>query len=102
MAAIDPMAIPNDFRQKYGLSFPVGVQTEDRVKEFLQHSTMLRFLLPQVVFIDRKGVIRAHFPGGDPFFEGQEANMRKQIEMYLLEGTPAAPPKKTTAVTKKK
>src|SRR5260370_30371210 len=55
-AAIDPMAIPNDFRQKYGLSFPVGVQNEDKQKEVLQHSTILRFLLPQLELFRRQAL----------------------------------------------
>lgn len=99
-AAVDKLANPNEFRQKYGLSFPVGVQSEEAAQVFLQHSPMFRFLFPQVVFIDRKGVIRAHYPGGDPFFQDQEPNMRKQIESLLAEG--AAPAKPTAVSTKKK
>ena len=35
------------------------------------------FYVPQMVFIDRKGVIRAQYGGTDPFLgDQQEANMR--------------------------
>jgi hypothetical protein len=45
--------------------------------------------VPQLVFIDRKGVIRAQYAGNDPFFKDEERNVRAQIEGLLKEG--AAP-----------
>jgi hypothetical protein len=55
-----------------------------------------------MVFIDRKGVIRAQYPGSDKFYENEEANMRKEIEALLKEpgGAPAKPAgKKATKKT---
>jgi peroxiredoxin len=44
--------------------------------------------LPQLIFIDRKGMIREYFDGSDPFFADEEKNMRATIEKLLNE--PAA------------
>lgn len=42
---------------------------------------------PQVVFIDKKGIIRAYHPATDEaFFKNEEANMRKMIEGLMKEG----------------
>jgi len=42
--------------------------------------------MPQLVFIDRKGEIRAQYAGDDKFFaEDQEKRMREQIEALLKE-----------------
>ena len=44
------------------------------------------FYVPQMVFIDKKGVIRAQYGGTDPFLgDQQEANMRGMIEQLLAE-----------------
>jgi peroxiredoxin len=79
-----------DYIQQLGLTFPVGVATRDQVLAYLQIPVMERFFVPQMMFVDRKGVIRAYYPGGDKFFEpaNEEANMRAQIETLLKE--PAA------------
>lgn len=77
-----------DYVQQLGLTFPVGVATSDQVRSYLQISLMDRqFFVPQIMFVDRKGVIRAYYPGGDKFFDPatEEANMRGQIEALLKE-----------------
>jgi hypothetical protein len=52
--------------------------------------------VPQLVFIDRKGVIRAQYGGSDPFVaSNEEANIRGMVEKLLREGgapTTAKPP----------
>jgi peroxiredoxin len=96
-----------DYIKQLGLTFPVGSGGRDEVLTFLQQPVMERFYVPQLLFLDRKGVIRAQYPGGDRFFEKEEVNMRAQIESLLKEssvskksgGTVKAAPKKrpTTA-----
>ena len=40
--------------------------------------------MPQLVFIDRQGTIRAQYPGDDKFFaDDQEKHIREQIEALL-------------------
>jgi hypothetical protein len=53
---------------------------------------MKTMYMPQLVVIDRKGVIRFHHPGEDQAFYGsEEANMRKEIAQLVKEGaTPSS------------
>ena len=90
-SAIEDMAsmkVP-DFVKQFQPPFPVGFNQRDGVIEFLQHPVMYRLLMPQVVVIDRKGIIRAQFAGDDKFFEKdvQEKNFRYLLEPLLKEGT---------------
>ena len=49
-------------------------------------STPNIFYNPCATLIDRKGVIRGQYPGGDPIFDGdQEANFRNKIGPLLKE-----------------
>jgi peroxiredoxin len=82
-----------EFKQKFGITFPVGFTEHDTAVNWLQHPVMLTMYMPQLVFIDRKGMIRAQYPGTDKFFEDQENNMRKQIEQLLKEPAVSAKPK---------
>lgn|GEM_PF-199147 len=79
------MLVP-DYIKNLGLTFPVGVGTRESVLDFLQHSPIMRMLVPQLVFVDRKGIIRAQYSADDPFFLDKEKNMRAQIEALLAEG----------------
>ncbi len=89
------MLVP-DYIKDLRLTFPVGVGTRESVLDFLQHPPFLRMLVPQLVFVDRKGVIRAQYSADDPFFADKEKNMRLQIESLLAEGGGGATPKKAT------
>jgi peroxiredoxin len=84
-----------EYSKKLGLTFPVGYSTHNVAVEFMQHPIMQTFYMPQLAFIDRKGVIRFQHGGNDPFFQNEEANMRKEIEQLIAEGAPPAPAKKT-------
>ena len=67
------------------LSYPVGTCDRYAVIDFLQHPVMLRMMVPQLVIIDKKGAIRAQYPGTDSFFRNEEENMRKLLESLLNE-----------------
>jgi thiol-disulfide isomerase/thioredoxin len=47
------------FVKRFGLSFPVGTSTDDQAHDFLGIARGARLGTPQVVAIDRAGVIRA-------------------------------------------
>jgi peroxiredoxin len=97
-----PLSLVPQFVREFNLSFPVGSSTDTAAKQFMQYPAMLRMLMPQVAFIDRKGMIRAQYAGDTPFFAGDsEANARKQIEELLNEGKLGGPPKRTDPVKKK-
>jgi thiol-disulfide isomerase/thioredoxin len=79
-----------DFVKMLGLTYPVGVASNDTVHEYLQHSYAEPLYVPQMVFVDRTGMIRAQHGGiGDDFLRGDiEQHIRDQIEALLKE--PAA------------
>lgn len=101
-SAIDPMALMKvpDFVQQFQPGFPVGANEHDEAGRYLQHPVMFRMMMPQLVFIDRKGTIRAQHAGDDEkFFDNatQEKNIREVIEPLLKEGTAQAAHKKKAA-----
>ncbi|HUJ22116.1 MAG TPA: TlpA disulfide reductase family protein [Bryobacteraceae bacterium] len=81
------MAVP-DFVKKFQPGYPVGFNQREVAEDFLQHPVMYRLLMPQIAVIDRKGVIRAQYPGDDKFFDkaAQEKNFRELLEPLLKEG----------------
>jgi peroxiredoxin len=85
-SAIEDMAKMNlpDFVKRFQPPFPVGFNNQNAVQEYLQHPVILRLFMPQLVFIDRQGTIRAQYAGEDKFFaEDQEKHIREQIEALL-------------------
>jgi peroxiredoxin len=94
-------ALVPEFIYKQGLKYPVGVTPRDMAYEFLGYNqndpNVGPMLMPQLVFIDRKGVVRMQYAGDAEFFKNEEVNMKNQIEA-MLKGTPgvtAAGAKKT-------
>jgi thiol-disulfide isomerase/thioredoxin len=69
-----------DFIRDFKPAFPVGAGDRNLAMAFMQHDPRYIFYSPSVSLIDRKGVLRAQFPGGDKIFEGdQEKNFREAI-----------------------
>ena len=81
----DAEKLVGDFARQFGLTFPVGFGARDTVIEYLQYPMVQPVYVPQMVFVDRKGIIRAQHGGEDEFFKDQEANLRAQIEALLQE-----------------
>jgi peroxiredoxin len=94
-SAIDPMSsmkVP-DFIKQFQPGFPVGFNEHNAAIEYLQHPVIYRLMMPQLVFIDRKGTIRAQHAGDEEAFFNeatQEKNIREAIEPLIKEGTPAS------------
>ena len=66
-------AAVTNFARLFKVTFPVGFTTSDKVDSFLGRAATERFQVPQIVVIDRAGVIRAQSPGkGDPNLESEE------------------------------
>lgn len=57
--AFNENADASAFAKKFSLNFPVGTDTEDQACDFLGLARGARLGTPQVVVIDRSGVIRA-------------------------------------------
>ena len=102
-AAINPEGDVADFARRFAVNFPVGKTTREKAYAYLQHPIMAtNFYVPQMVFIDRSGVIRAQHGGSDPFFaNNEEANIRGLIEKLLAEGGASKNTKKPAKAAKK-
>jgi peroxiredoxin len=79
-------AVP-DFLKHFNPPFPLGFDARSAVADFLEHPVAERMLMPQIVFVDRTGRIRAQYAANDAFFaeERQEQNIRSKIEELLKE-----------------
>ncbi len=74
------------FEMASGAKFPIGIADRDQAYAFLQADPNAGpVYFPQLLIIDRKGVIRAQHSGTDPFFEKEEENLRKMLDMLLKE-----------------
>ena len=80
-------AVPG-FLKKFNPPFPVGSNARPPVLAFLQHPVAERLLMPQLVFIDRQGIIRAQYSGDAAFLDEAQAekNLKGKIEELLKEG----------------
>ena len=89
-----------EFNQKYRPTFPVGHMNRDLMLGYLQHPVMERFMVPQMVVIDRKFNIRHQIKSGDQFFSDADRSIRAVIEPLLSEA--AAGRTKSGARSRKK
>jgi peroxiredoxin len=79
-----------NFAQQFGVTFPIGYSSYDPIMSYMGFSIMDRPVVPLVVVIDRKGMIRAQSPpGGDANLQ-DEGKLREMIETLLKQpGTSA-------------
>ena len=76
------------FAQYFNLTFPVGYTSSDKVDRYLGRSLMEQFQVPQIVVLDRHGVIRAQsLPVKETNLE-DEKHLRNLIEALLKETMP--------------
>ncbi len=61
--------------------------------QFMEISPMIRTFVPYIAFIDRKGMIRAQFTGGDLTDETLGKVLRENAEKLVNESSAAAKPK---------
>ncbi len=101
--AVNPMALMlvNDFVRDFKTNFPIGASETAPALTFLQISGADRWVVPQVLLIDKKGVIRAQTPPqGDEKLQ-EENNLRQQIESLLHESTSTSKRSGATAAKKR-
>jgi peroxiredoxin len=94
-----------DFVKDHNVNYPVGFDSPENVMNYLGFSIMDRYVVPQVVWIDRKGNIRSQTPpmGEDKLL--QESYWRNMIETLTkepMEGPKTTTHRTTTTVTAKK
>jgi peroxiredoxin len=84
------------FVQLLKINYPVGYATSDQVDRYLGRAIMVRFQVPQVVVIDRAGVIRAQSrPSGEANLT-DESYLRNLVGELLDEGGPQGKSDKST------
>jgi len=95
--------VTSNFISENGVGFPVGYAARASVMNYLSLSDIERWVVPQVVIIDRKGTIRAQSTAGGTADLQTESYLRRYLSNLLNEGgAPAksaapskAPAKKT-------
>jgi thiol-disulfide isomerase/thioredoxin len=92
------MLVP-DFVRDFRLTHPIGYASRDTVYSFLQVDPKLAIHVPQLVIIDRKGVIRHQSMPREDTITQTEPFLRKTIESLLKE--PGAAPHRSTTGPKK-
>ena len=81
------------------LNYLVGYTTSDQVDRYLGRAGVVRFQVPQVVVIDRAGMIRAQSrPSGEANLT-DEAYLRNLVRELLDEGVPPGKSEKPTVPT---
>jgi thiol-disulfide isomerase/thioredoxin len=83
-AAINEDANVPQFMQEFKPSFPVGVSTREVAGQSMKFSPGDRAFMPFLLFIDRKGIVRAQYTGADEaFFNDGQKNIREEAEKLL-------------------
>ena len=82
-AAADPVV--REFSSSFAPNFPIGYAPSDNALSFLGISVMERWVYPQVVLIDRKGMIRAQSEILGTAELQDVVGLRPQIEKLLRE-----------------
>lgn len=89
-----------EFVKTYGIGYPVSFAPPEQVMDYLQFSMMTRYVVPQIVWIDRKGEIRSQTPpAGDDNSQYQESYWRNMIETLLKEPASGGGAAKKTTTT---
>jgi len=83
-----------DFVRDFQVNYPVGYSTREAVHGFLQSDPNHSLHVPQLVFIDRKGVIRHQSLTQNDVNTATEGFLRQMIETLLKEASAPAAAKK--------
>jgi cytochrome c biogenesis protein CcmG, thiol:disulfide interchange protein DsbE len=86
--AVNPSAAGNlqEFKQKFGAAFPLGLTTRSDWSGFGEFSVMYNPYVPYLIIVDRNGVVREEHPGQDrTFWLDQENNLRESFDTLLKE-----------------
>jgi thiol-disulfide isomerase/thioredoxin len=85
--AFNDEAQPNmaAFLQQLQPPFPVGWTSRAAAMAYLQRTVLdpTPLYVPHMVFLDRRGIIRADYPGESDFFKDPATNIRAELEKLL-------------------
>jgi hypothetical protein len=89
-SAIEPMSSLNipEFIKQFQPGFPVGYNDQGYISKFLGRSPDEPMFVPQLVFVDRNGIVRVQFSGDEHGLDKdiQEKTLREALEKTLKEG----------------
>lgn len=76
-----------DFKKQFQTQYPVGYNDQKYVAKFLGLPENDPMFVPQLVFVDKNGMVRAQFTGESPAMEKdvQEKNLRETLDKILKE-----------------
>jgi thiol-disulfide isomerase/thioredoxin len=77
--------IVETFANNFQVGFPVGYISRDAMMSFMGFSVMDRMVVPQLVLIDRKGVIRYQTPASDANDDYGKLINEKTIQQHIEE-----------------
>ena len=77
------------YAQRFGISYPIGCSSSQAVDGYLGRAAAERLMVPQIVVIDRKGIIRAQSRPVRELNLEDENYLRNLIDSLLKEGAPA-------------
>jgi peroxiredoxin len=89
-----------DFARRIGTTFPIGYTSSVAVDGYLGRKAAERFMVPQIVVIDRKGMIRAQSRPARELNLENENFLRDLLDGLLKEGPPQASTRKAIAPPK--
>jgi peroxiredoxin len=75
--------------QRFGITYPIGYSSSQAVDGYLGRDAAERLMVPQIVVIDRKGIIRAQSRPVRELNLEDETYLRNLIESLLKENVPA-------------
>jgi thiol-disulfide isomerase/thioredoxin len=73
------------FVERYKPTFPIGYLTKDEIIKLADLPPGKRPVVPILLFIDKKGVVRFQYFGDDPFFKTEDGSTRSIVENLLKE-----------------
>ena len=75
------------FNRSFGVNFPSGTTMRETVLSYLGYGPQTQYYVPILVFVDKKGMIRAQYIGDAEFLKDQDKNIRAYAETLLKEST---------------
>ncbi len=80
----NPEPLVLDFARNYKITFPLGWASIEDICKFLDLKPE-QLYVPALMVFDRTGKVRGRYPGGDAFFNMEEANLRNLVELLVKE-----------------
>lgn len=78
-----------DFARNFNITFLAGYTSSEKVDAYIGREPMQRFQVPQIVVIDRNGVIRAQSQSTGETALEDESHLRSLLQTLLEDGSPS-------------